>query len=189
MLFLAGLMSITYFGIALPILALWVLCVLFFGFASYRDEIFAWKTFFGAACVGAILWLSEYSWVNILSWMTLAYMVGWLIAGGMWFLFKWGKFVKGRREHADSALKDALRRKPEMSEEEKRVFMLGHRPNLDENKERVFCWILLWPFSVLSYIFGDLLRDIANWVFERLRGTAQRITDHYFGEFKSSPTA
>lgn len=58
----------------------------------------------------------------------------------------------------------------------------SQKPLLFEHKERILGWIAFWPWSALSYVFYDLLRDIAEWVWERLAGVYQRITDRHYAD-------
>lgn len=184
--FLAGLMAITYFGLALPILFLAAIGTCLLSVASYKDDVFAWKTIFGIFCFSAIFWMTDFDWRSIISWMILVYTAAWLLTGSVWFLFKWNKFVGSARADADKHLKEALRKEPDMPPAQKNAIMLSHRPSLDENKERALSWVIFWPFSILAYILGDLLHDLAEWIVERLRGMATLITRRHFGEFENN---
>lgn len=188
--FLTGLMTITFLGIAFPVILLVFLGICFLGVTSYKEDLLAWKTFFGVVCFVAIGHLTNFDWFgNIFSLWTLAYIAGWALMGAIWFLFKWNQFVGKKRAAGDAALKEKMKHPlrndgEEMTPEEKRMFMLDYKPRLDEHKERAFSWIILWPFSVLAYVFGDLIRGVADWIIERLRGAASRITARHFGEFE-----
>ena len=175
---LTGLMTITFLGIALPVILLAFLGICFLSVTSYKEDLLAWKTFFGIVCFVAIGDLTNFDWFeNIFSLWSIAYIAGWALMGAIWFLFKWNQFVGKKHDAGDAALKEKMRypsinHDEEMTPEEKRMFMLKYKPHLDEHKERAFSWIILWPFSVLAYVFSDLIRDVADWIIERLRGAA-----------------
>lgn len=184
--FLSSLMAITFLGIALPI---WFFggwgFLLLFG-TSNREELATWKVAFALLFFGVVSWLSDFSWAFIFSWWTLVYFVVWFVIGALWFLFKWNKLAASAREDADRQIAGYRRNNnnKDMDEEGKRDIMLSYRPDLNKNKERALSWIVLWPFSMLSYLFGDLLKDLGNWIISQLRWVAERITSQHFGEFK-----
>lgn len=53
-----------------------------------------------------------------------------------------------------------------LSEDEKKYFKL---------KEHVFRWWLMFPISALTWIFGDLLKDVYNFVYSKLDRLYQSI--------------
>lgn len=39
-----------------------------------------------------------------------------------------------------------------------------------EAKARIFSWVLYWPFSMLNYIYTRLLKDLIDFIVERMKG-------------------
>lgn len=45
-----------------------------------------------------------------------------------------------------------------------------------EHKALLTNWIVFWPWSLLGYLLSDVLKDIADWCFERLKGVYNLIS-------------
>jgi hypothetical protein len=56
------------------------------------------------------------------------------------------------------------------------VLKLNLAPKLTKNKARVTQWIAYWPFSVLNYVFGRLLKDIINAIITKLSGVYDAVS-------------
>ena len=56
-------------------------------------------------------------------------------------------------------------------------------PNWRYCKERITTWILWWPTSFLWTMLNDPLVRLAKWIYQRLGGVYDRITNLVFGKF------
>ena len=56
-------------------------------------------------------------------------------------------------------------------------------PNWRNNKERMTAWILYWPTSALWTILNDPLVRLAKWIYSRLGGVYDKLTQRVFGKF------
>lgn len=58
------------------------------------------------------------------------------------------------------------------------------KPSALENKSKITTWIIWWPTSALWTIVSDPMVRIANWIFSRLKGTYQLISNKAFAKFE-----
>lgn len=77
-----------------------------------------------------------------------------------------------------SALENGQLPEPEFKAELKKLASnyVENSPKIDRYKNRIFGWILGWPFSMIWYVIDDIVKDIAKWVFESLRGVYEGIS-------------
>lgn len=43
-------------------------------------------------------------------------------------------------------------------------------------------WIGYWPFSVIWFLISDLVREFAEFVYNKVAGTFQRLSDRMFAD-------
>jgi len=55
-------------------------------------------------------------------------------------------------------------------------------PPFHSNKERIFGWMLLWPWSMLDALLGELVFRVLRWVRDSLQRFYQAISDKMFSE-------
>lgn len=55
-------------------------------------------------------------------------------------------------------------------------------PSAVRNKSLITNWIVFWPWSLLGYLLSDVISDIANWFFERLKGVYNWISLSSFSD-------
>lgn len=53
-------------------------------------------------------------------------------------------------------------------------------PQVSAHKAQVLIWILCWPLSMIKWALADALRDIANGIFNAIRGWFQKIAASTF---------
>jgi hypothetical protein len=87
------------------------------------------------------------------------FTVGYFLVGIGWSFFRWLKYVKKQYKK----WKTSYSYKPE--DREKNI------PQAGDNKEQLSAWLIFWPFSVIRYIIGDLLKDLGE-MFVRTLGKA-----------------
>lgn len=115
--------------------------------------------------------------------LIVAVVIGYACGGALWSLFKWDRHMASShvRELLDSARKHYSKERDRRGATDPLPPFLdsAYRPRAtvpSEQKDRIVAWIVLWPCSMVLYLFGDLLRDAVNWVYNRLAGTYERIT-------------
>lgn len=120
---------------------------------------------------GLILYISYRSdWNSILTELNfrklLISSIIWLIIGLGWSFFKWFKFARkqyiGYQKHKNGTDKS------------------NWIPKVSDNKERITTWIVFWPFSVIRYAIGNLLRDFFNGIIKIFTGWYDRIAISQF---------
>lgn len=57
---------------------------------------------------------------------------------------------------------------------------LLQRPLAVHNKNKIVAWMSLWPFSMVGTLINDPVRRMFTFLFNQLRATYQRISDHVF---------
>jgi len=65
----------------------------------------------------------------------------------------------------------------EFLDKEKLKSELRLTPSIDhwKTKGKVFTWILYWPFSLVNYVFGRLIKDLIDSIIEQLKGVYNAI--------------
>lgn len=109
----------------------------------------ATETYFGAGAIVAlaaaygiftygILPSFQYVMANLPFLLTFAAIF--LACGLVWSFFKWDRYVASRAKRGDGL------------------------PDWRDHTSSIGGWMLWWPFSMVSYVLGDLLRDVVRWV-------------------------
>jgi hypothetical protein len=130
-------------------------------FISFLMIGFMWNEHGGVPFVGLVV-LSFYSWtgngalINPISLMDMwLYIIIYLLIGLLWSaIFKWRgkvKFFINKYEN-----------------EEDVRYALKHISN-----DTIIYWVVWWPFSVLGFIFDDVI----DWIIEHFKGIYNMITD------------
>jgi hypothetical protein len=58
---------------------------------------------------------------------------------------------------------------------------------VSKNKGRIMVWLAYWPFSLFASIFSDLFRNVYEFLYERIAGALQAISDGMFSDLKKMP--
>lgn len=137
--------------------------------------------------IGWFIGALSLAWIGQHPLQALAVPAAYLAIGSVWMVFRWWRFVKRRcRQYAELKASSA---KINASDE---AFAVRWRsiagygdqatvpPQVSANKGMLLGMLSFWPFSMLSYIFADLLRDVFATIFRRLSCTMQRISDSVF---------
>jgi protein-S-isoprenylcysteine O-methyltransferase Ste14 len=56
------------------------------------------------------------------------------------------------------------------------------RPMASRHKLSIMFWIGYWPFSVIWFLISDLVREFAEFVYNKVAGTFQRLSDRMFSD-------
>lgn len=104
---------------------------------------------------------------------TLSIIGGYLICGVFWSFFKWWQYVKTQALLYHDRLKRYANTDPN-----------DYKPLVSENKGQISAWILYFPFSLIRYAIGNLLKDLMNWIVESFSKWYDMITDSHFTKVK-----
>ena len=53
-------------------------------------------------------------------------------------------------------------------------------PKAAKHKAAIMFWIGYWPFSIIWFVISDMVREVATWIYARISGTFQRVSDSMF---------
>lgn len=120
---------------------------------------------YGIAGVNPFMFL----WNNL--WTILLSIPIWLIIGGVWSVVKWYFFS------IDNARK---LKKAGAKKRSRDTFWFN-------NKTRITGWIIHWPFSMLGFIFGDMLSRLASKVWGSFSGIYTSIEKKVYKDFEDDP--
>ena len=124
---------------------------------------------------------------------TLAYFVGYLAAGTAWGIGKWWfylgnvktKYNRAVKLYNASTTKDWKNFNDFIIEEGLNTYELDsetYRPLIAKNKRRFMIWMVYWPFSMVWTLLNDPIRKIFNWIYDRLAGMLQGMSDKMFND-------
>lgn len=115
--------------------------------------------------------VNPFSWVWANLWNILIFIPGWLAIGGVWSLPRLYLFG---RDNVKRLKKEGVTKR-------------GRDTYWYNNKARITGWIIWWPFSMISVVFGDLLSrivvKIATRIWGLLSGIYARIEEHVYKDF------
>lgn len=108
-----------------------------------------------------------------------------------WLFFKWNQFAKKQKasyndtvERLTKDVNNSTRfkdeEKPNIIAERKVELRDEYIPKVNENKAQINSWIIFFPFSMIRYIFNNLLADFFEMLRNRLTGTLNRIAGSHF---------
>lgn len=186
----ASLAAITFFGISLPLFVLGVITFILLSVVSYTEDFFSGMTAWAVILIVLMFFAGNepFSWHAIFSLETFFEVASWFVFGAAWFLFKWMMLSKKKKEEFEVALEKETKYNNEpLTHEEKKKLASKYIPLVKNHKERIFTWILLWPLSIISYVLGDLVRDLLEWIVKRLGNVCRLITKKYFGDLMDDP--
>ncbi len=166
----------------------WALLILILGVFT----VSTWAENVQFALIGIVLY-SASAWifydVNPFMWAydnpgtLISYGTIYFAVGAAWSVFKWrNKLLSKNIQYAMNRAKDEYKPTPEDAGDPKAYMKSNLFPSgaiADENKNQIFSWFLLWPFSVVGYFFGQLLTDIALRIYNLMSGVYDRLTKHY----------
>lgn len=95
-------------------------------------------------------------------------MLGYLFIGVIWSIKKWYAYVKKKKLKSIEKLKTgdtwSILSKSEL--------------DLKYHKGRIISWMCYWPFSVLWMLVNDPIREVFNFLFEKIKGIYSRIAEN-----------
>ena len=152
--------------------------------------------------IGSVLFLQFLVKVDVFHYMKgnpfyfLTYAGIYVLAGLIWSVLKWWRYVaKIRREYdaarvrfcelhrLDPAAPLPLRFKALWQENSERDF--GEPPQVTEHRGDIIRWMTYWPFSLLWTILNDPVRRLFEFLYNLVGAKMQAISDQLFKGTKS----
>lgn len=124
-------------------------------------------------------------------WQALMGLLLYLAVGAMWCIAKWISFVYWVRDVYDAKLAAMVSKRPDgqPTEDDRSVaknaavgFANKLPPQIAEYRQEILVWIIYWPFSMIWTILNDPVRRMAVFVYQRIGGLLQAISDRAFHE-------
>jgi hypothetical protein len=125
----------------------------FFGLCYFFGDIAQWSLF---STIANAPWYTVPLWV-----------IGYFLAGTIWFFFKWYLFLTDRYEKDLAA---------GVSPEDMDV------PQVWQYKNKLLTWACYWPFSVVWTVLGDLVKRIFQIILRKVQHLLQSMSNSVFKE-------
>ena len=129
------------------------------------------------------------------NWLLLAVMVvAYIGVGGGWSVVKWYFHCLALRDNYREEKSEFLTSNnisgdtipEELKESWKRRIGYGYKtPQVRENKATILMWMTYWPFSAFWTLLNDPIKRAFKWVYNRLGGMLQGISDKMFSEISN----
>jgi hypothetical protein len=107
-----------------------------------------------------VMWWTGVANVPLYIWhhpgQVVMWAVGWLAVGVFWSFFKYDRFCAAHKKRGNS------------------------RPILDHQTWRITNWIVFWPFSIVAYVTGDMLKHLVEWIITRFNKVYETIASRHF---------
>jgi hypothetical protein len=156
------------------LIILWAIAVIYCVETKGRGEL-GWSSFWTVALLAVLYFSNKQHLLPMLSNADYLFLfiVGYLVVGIGWSFFRWLKFVKAefRRWKKDAETNN-------YKKENKAHYI----PTAGDNIDQLTAWLIFWPFSVIRYIVGDLLRDLGEMFVRTLGKAYDRIAINAFKE-------
>lgn len=98
------------------------------------------------------------------------------VAGVIWSFVKWYFFNLDAAENFRERLANARKIEGYRPED--------FRPKASDNKRRIIAWIGYWPFSLLRFLLGDVVKRIATKIYQMLAKQYDAVSRRMFREFE-----
>jgi hypothetical protein len=107
--------------------------------------------------------------VSLPWYLWIACLLGYLVVGTIWVLFRWGAWTRSKRRDYENG-----------QEGTHEYNSLLKNCNPREHKALIYNWIILWPVSLITYVFGDLAYDITHdvgrFIYKMIHGSLEAIS-------------
>jgi len=135
-----------------------------------RDWSFGWPTVWLAAWVLVSYFFARSEFIGLFTAINLLNLLMWfggfLLVGLVWSFFKWLQFSKLRAKKWRYTM-DSAKVRPVEGSDEYNHLKKNYIPYASDYIGKISGWIILWPFSLVSYVVGDLWDNIIMW-FEKV---------------------
>ena len=138
-------------------------------------------------------------WISNNPFLSLGIFVAYFVVGVLWGIVRWRLALLERiQEHDELFLKflsqnnlplDTVDLPAEFKERWKSVVnrtmdfngqTIVDTPKANLNKSRIIIWMTFWVFSVILYLFSDLVYQVYSAIYGRIAGFLQRIADNVY---------
>jgi hypothetical protein len=158
-------------------------------------EYFGWSTLLMIATIASVQFLHVadiWEWAKQNYVLTLVCIVMYLLLGVVWSFAKWIFFLrKFNRKRLEAVAAFAAKQgdKRVGSETQKEVVsyllnqgrykntFLSQRPIAAEYKGTIIAWMIWWPISMIGTLLNDPVRELFNFIYEKLSGLYQKAAD------------
>jgi hypothetical protein len=150
-------------GIATGYLLTWpaLIIMIFCGILSEHNESRGWSMFFGI-----VVMISSYFFFNV-SLETIAYYVAaYVVIGLLWSFWRYKRFVTAGIESINFE-------SDHISSGYKRNRISEFHPS--ENLDKITAWIIVWPFSMIENVTGDLISLVHTLITKVFKGVYHKI--------------
>lgn len=161
------LLGLSFWPVALIIVWLFVVSVSTAGeqvFVAFLATVIAMAIAYFAFGANLLAYVAS----NPLSTLVLAVM--YFVMGMAWSIYRWWDRVSEKSIILAGMSPDDGQRKYVRQEID---------PESRDARQSIKTWIVLWPFSMLGHLFGDLLLRLADKLYEMTLGAYKRITDRH----------
>lgn len=107
----------------------------------------------------------------------LLFTAVYLVVGFLWSIFKYDRHSKDCRAKMDRD--ELINPSWFLSTTQERIYE-RYFPSILDRVHMFYGWIVFWPFSMLSYIFGRMLWDILEWMLTKMRHFYTSIAYRHF---------
>jgi hypothetical protein len=154
-------------GIATGYLLTWpaLIIMIFCGILSEHNESRGWSMFFGI-----VVMISSYFFFNV-SLETIAYYVAaYVVIGLLWSFWRYKRFVTAGIESINLS-------SPVGNNNYNNDFKLRQIANLHpaQNLDKITAWIIVWPFSMIENVTGDLISLVHTLITKVFKGVYHKI--------------
>lgn len=130
---------------------------------------------------------------------TLAYVLGYILIGVVWAVFKWYLHLRKSRQsimeylekYADNQsfksyndFKDRATAIQKADLADKLKWRSEYNPKVSSHKSSIMFWMSYWPFSFLGAILTDFVRNLYNHIYIQIAGFLQRMSDKMFADIQ-----
>ncbi len=136
-----------------------------------------WATGIFLIMVGALVWMVNGNPFS-LGWQHLGdialFGLWWLAAGALWSLPRYWLYLMSIKEEAEESYKAKYQNwEHEKQRAEKRGDEFGreapkkvrpHDSYMSNNIDRLYGWVVFWPFSIIGTVFGDFLNQVVKMI-------------------------
>lgn len=109
---------------------------------------------------------------------TMVYFLLYVGVGLVWSFYKWKGIV-------DKAVEEYNRKVLEYNEYPKAFYkpdLTKLKPQLNENKAKIFNWIFYWPFSMTWFLIHEPIERLFTWIMKNTKKIYEGITDRAFAK-------
>jgi len=125
---------------------------------------------------------------------TILLVIAYFVVGTVWGFIKWFLFVTRQLEKYNEAKANFLRSNnatvltPKLAKDLKKYitedlygeYSIEVNPQVRAHKSDVMRWMTYWPFSGLWTLINDPVRRAFRWIYARMQGTMQAVSDRVF---------